>query len=92
MEILFKQFENLLAAFLKEFLGKINGSPHLSPEDELPEEFSAEYWNYLQEFTKLQKNIENCAPTTEEDIFRRSQALTILRDSSQAIFKTFNSG
>jgi hypothetical protein len=91
MEILYKQFENLLSAFLKEFLEKVNSSSHFAPETELPEEFSAEYWNYLEEFTRLQEKIVNCAPTSKEDILKRSQALTILRDSSQAIFKTFNS-
>ena len=91
MEILYRQFENLLNAFLKEFLEKVNSSSQFAPESELPEEFSAEYWKYLEEFTRLQEKIVNCAPTSEEDILKRSQALSILRNSSQAIFRTFNS-
>jgi len=91
MENIYIQFENLLAAFLKDFLEKVNSTADIEQNSELPEEYRAEYWKYLREFTQLQKNIENCAPTTTEDLLKRNQALTILRDSSQAIFRTFTS-
>lgn len=91
MENLYKQFENLLTAFLKEFLEKLNSSAELEQTSELSDAYSADYWKYLEEFARLQKNIENCAPTTTEDLLKRSQALTILRNSSQAIFRTFSS-
>ncbi len=89
METLYTQLEQLMSAFLSDFLEKLLFSNECRERTEIEGSLHNDYLDYLKRFSNLQKLIENSPVTSKEDTLQRSYALSIIKSTSKDLLASF---
>ena len=89
MENLYTKLEQLLKDFSNLFLKELLRSEDYSKNGEVSKQFKIEYFDYINHFAMIQKDIENFSPINQSESREQKRALHLLRKSSRLVFNTF---
>jgi hypothetical protein len=92
MENLYTKLEQLLKDFSNRFLKELICSEDYSLNGEVSKQFETAYFDYMNHFAMIQKDIENFSPNNQSESREQKRALHLLRKSSGVIFNTFALG